>query len=185
MGKMRKTTSGGFDLVQGILAKPPTNIPNAIGEVYKRELTILRALNLQAFKELLGDDGSLTIKVNVWSLPDVDRFFGDGASPHNHPWPFKSMIISGSYTEDRYRLVDNVIERETKTYQAGDINEMPADTFHLVTEVIPGTITVMVCGTPAPGNEWGYLDLTTKQYSPAKMDPNFLDKLKEVNPHLR
>jgi len=171
-------TSSNVPYHQGLLAKKPMNIPNPKGEAFKREAVLMRGMNAKALADLLGDN-DLTIKINIWNLPDIER---DGISkpmPHNHPWAFRSLIISGSYTEQRY--FPNGSFQEERTYGPGDINDMPREYFHMVTKVIPGTITAMVC-IDKPGVAWGYIDPETGIYSPAAPDPNFLENLKKINP---
>jgi hypothetical protein len=149
----------------GPWSEPPRQIPNSKGEPFKTELVVARSLNY-------------TQKYNWWHLPDDDRL------PHNHPWPFMSRILYGGYTEMRYWLEGGEVKREERTYRQGDWNDMPTKMFHVVTEVLPGTVTQMDCYEANEGNRWGYLDPTTGVYAEAEKEPDFMERLWKLNPFL-
>jgi hypothetical protein len=75
--------------------------------------------------------------------------------PHNHPFAFTSMIMSGWYTEE---ITDSEGNVSTKTYCVGDINYKPeAGVYHRITKVAPeGVLTLVVMGHRT-GNSWGFL----------------------------
>jgi len=156
-----KTTTAGLPLEQEVFTAPPLHIPNAAGEPYKTELVVVRTLEH-------------TIKWNFWYLPDDDR------DPHNHPWDFEATVHHGGYTERRWWLEDGQLKTSVHTYRAGDVNRLPKQVFHMVIEVLPGTVTRMVCGS-ASDPEWGYLDTKTGVYRPAEPDPSFKDRLRALN----
>lgn len=160
-------TTAGLELSHAPFEKPPLHIPNAKGQPYKTELVEVRS-------------PELTIKWNFWHFPDDDR------APHNHPWDFKSTIVHGGYTEKRYWLdeVDG-LKTEEKEYKVGDVADVPRGVYHRVIAVLPGTVTRMVCGPAAPGNDWGYLDLTTWQHVKAGPDPDFMTRLRANNQFLK
>jgi len=175
------TTTGGQPLQSAQLESPPIHIPDGKGGAYKTELAIERTPDK-------------TVKILWWHSDDPRP------EPHNHPWPFKSEILSGGYSETRYWVEETaeethfphagrVVKTETKTYRAGDINDMPANVFHVVHDVQPKTVTRLTCGKAAPNNEWGYLDTQTGVYISARdpkfADNEFLDKLRAINPHMR
>lgn len=163
-----KTTTAGLSLVHAAFAKPPLHIPNEKGEPYKTELVEFRS-------------PEKTIKWNFWHLPD------DLRAPHNHPWDFEALVVHGGYTEVRYWLEHDVnegaptVRSETKTYRQGDTNVCPRHVFHIVTEILPGTVTRMVCGKASENNAWGYLDIKTGEFTLAEPDPNFLERLRNNN----
>lgn len=160
-----KTTSG-LDLVHATLAKPPLNIPNALGIAYKTELVVERS-------------EQCTVKINWWHGPDDDR------APHNHPWTFISDIKSGGYTERRWTKDSKGLWVVTEhSYKAGDSNRMPDTVFHMVIHVEPNTTSIMLCGPAKPNNEWGYLD-KDGNYEKAQPDPNFISRLKAINPFMK
>lgn len=164
------TTTGGQPLASAQLESPPIHIPDGKGGAYKTELAIERTPDR-------------TVKILWWHADDPRP------EPHNHPWPFKSEILSGGYSETRYWVEDGKVIVEEKTYRKGDINDMPDNVFHVVHDVQPKTVTRLTCGKAAPNNEWGYLDTTTGAYTSARdpkfADNEFIDKLRAINPHMR
>jgi hypothetical protein len=158
-----KTTTAGLALVHSAFSKSPLHIPNGKGEPFKTELVEVRS-------------PEQTIKWNFWHLPDDDR------APHNHPWDLvEATIHFGGYTEDRYWLEGNVVMKETRSYKAGDVNSFRNDIFHVVTSVLPGTVTRMVCGKATEGNVWSYLDIKTGAVTVAAPDPSFIERLRALN----
>jgi hypothetical protein len=161
-----ETTAGGLALSHDMLAAPPVHIPDGRGGAYKTELVIER-----------GADR--TVKI-LWWYADDPR-----TEPHNHPWAFTSEILAGGYTDERYRRTsDGTVDHETVVVRAGDVNVVPADIYHRVTDVLPGTVTRMTCGSAASGNAWGYLDIVSGDISTSD-DPMFVANLRAINPHLR
>jgi hypothetical protein len=118
-----------------------------------------------------------TIKMHWWHKADAQD-----TPPHNHPWDFHSEIIAGGYTEQVWWVENGVIHDEQRSYAVGDTNHNTVDTYHLVVDVIPGTVTRMITGKATEGNAWGWLDLHSGKQIPAELDPNFMDKLKHLNP---
>lgn len=163
---MSKTTSG-QPIAHAPFAKAPLHIPNINGEPFKTELVELRS-------------PEKTIKWNFWHLPD------DRGDPHNHPWDLvEATIHHGGYTEERYWLENGKVKHETRVWRAGDVNSFSDRIFHAVTEVLPGTVTRMVCGQANPRQEWGYLDTKTGKYTRAVNDPNFMERLRANNRFLK
>jgi len=160
------TTTGGLPLLHNNLTSPPIHIPDEKGGAFKTELTLFRT-------------PEATEKILWWHGDDPRT------EPHNHPWDFVSEILFGGYTEDRYWVEDGTLRTETITYRVGDKNTILKKHFHVVRDVLPGTFTNLKCGKATPGNEWGYLDLNTLEYTKAKKDPDFFALLQELNPHLR
>ena len=164
------TTTGGQPLLAATLTTPPIHIPDGKGGAYKTELAVERS-------------PEKTVKILWWHADDPRP------EPHNHPWPFKSEILSGGYSETRYWVEDGKVMVEEKTYRAGDINDMPVNVFHVVHDVQPKTVTRLTCGAAALNNEWGYIDKETGAYTSARdpqfADNQFIDKLREINPHMR
>ena len=168
MTETRTTTTGGLALTAAKLVTPPIHIPNETGGSYKTELVLER------------DPKKGTVKILWWHEDDPRP------EPHNHPWDFTSDILGGGYTELRYWIgPGNVVLRETKTYRVGDRNVLPRTIYHVVTNVLPGTVTRLICGEATPGNKWGYLNIETGVHTEAEADPGFIDKLRALNPHLR
>ena len=163
------TTTGGFALRNDMLESPPAHIPDGKGGAYKTELALIRT-------------PERTEKIIWWHDNDPRP------EPHNHPWRFESTILSGGYTEDRWWVDENgELQKATIVYRANErnINVCEKNIFHVVRDVQPKTTTKLLCGKASPNNEWGYLDLSTKEYFQAERDPNFIDYLREINPHMR
>lgn len=161
-----KTTTTNQPLKLSFFELPPRLIPNAKGEGYKTELIQVQSPDL-------------TVKWNWWHLPDCDRL------PHNHPWNFTSLIHYGGYTERRFWVENGKVYSEERTYKEGEVNQINKDEFHLVTSVLPRTLTQMTCLEATKGNAWGYLDIDTGLYIPAQKDPDFMERLYKLNPFLR
>lgn len=172
-GNELTSTSIGNPLISNSFKAAPMHIPNAGDNAnarhsYKSELVLVR------------DPNAGTKKILWWFDKDPRE------TPHNHPWNFRSGIISGGYVEERFWLNNGVVKKETRRYEAGMINEVPANVFHNVREVLPGTVTYLDCGPARKGNEWGYMDINDGKYIPFKdLTPgNFLECLRTLNPHL-
>lgn len=167
-----KTTLGGLPIEGKYLQLTPTHIPDGKGGAYKTELPLIRS------KEK-------TEKI-IWWHEDDPR-----SEPHNHPWRFESNILSGGYTEHRWWQESDPEgyglswKSDTRTYRKGDINIVESDVYHVIVDVLPETVTHLVCGEASEGNTWGYLDLDTLEHVPATKDPDFFNQLVEINPHLK
>lgn len=140
-----------------------------------------------------------TLKITLWHKDDPR-----GETPHNHPWAdkdglsFISYIVRGGYTETRTN-VDGTTE--TVTYVAGQTNTARYDEFHTVSNIQPGTLTILMCApraVVAPGNEpWGYITfkdldgtplptgVLVGMNDPRVKDAAFIAKAAVQNPGLR
>jgi len=160
-------TLGGLLAQNGFLEAPPNHIPDDFGGSYKTELALFRS------KER-------TEKI-IWWHSDDPR-----PEPHNHPWPFESTILSGGYSEKRWWYDENnVLQQSEHKYRKGDINKVNANVFHVVFDVLPKTVTHLICGEASENNIWGYLSLEDFTYFDAKKDPEFFSKMVLINPHLK
>ena len=97
---------------------------------------------------------------------------GDSPVLHNHPWPFRSWILSGGYTEircDTSHLLDedgkalrecdwpSHLLLERRVLRQGDINEIHGvNEFHFIESIEPDTWTLVSCG-PRKRPGWGFL----------------------------
>lgn len=163
------TLGAGLPLTAENLTTPPFHVPNGKGGAYKTELVLVRT-------------PERTEKILWWHEGDPRP------EPHNHPWSFQSTILSGGYTEDRWWIdEEGNLQTKTITYRADElkINDMPANVFHVVRDVLPKTVTQLLCGQVVKDNLWGYLNLTTKEYYDAPKDPEFVKALHAINPHMR
>lgn len=122
----------------------------------------------------------LVEKMTFWHSPDGDK----DDRPHNHPWEggFRSTIIHGGYTQFSYWLEDGNLCQSTQVLRQGDINNCPENVFHLVREVLPGTVTHLKANGESK-TEWSYLDLDALQYIPVERDPEYLALMRLYNPH--
>jgi len=161
--KASEVTSAGLALANKLFAAKPLHIPNADGEPYQTELVIARDPEVQ------------TLKVNWWHAPDDDR------DPHSHPWDFEATILQGGYTEVRFWVENGKVMSDKFSYQAGEVNKIARNEFHLVTDIQPGTVSYMVCNKANPKNAWGYLDINSGEKRDADPDPTFIARLQHLN----
>lgn len=163
-------TSSGQVLTHDEMTAAPVHIPDNGDGCFKTELVVVRS-------------PERTVK-RVWWHGNDPR-----PEPHNHPWQFVSEILSGGYSERRWRLDDAGIVHDlgVLTFVEGKLNVVLPDHYHVVFDVLPGTRTLMTCGQAAPGNAWGYL--IDGQHVPwdeeRVADPTFLERFRRLNPHLR
>lgn len=73
------------------------------------------------------------------------RFTGvEHGFPHDHPFPFQSHVLKGSYVEEIYTL-DGKVTRVTR--KAGDCFQVPAGRIHKIVELPEGECwTLMLPG---------------------------------------
>jgi hypothetical protein len=170
MSKELNETLGGLIILPGMWMNPPTHIPVGDGskKSYKTELRV-------------SGSPERTEKF-IWWHDDDPR-----GKPHNHPWEsFESTILSGGYTDHRWTLHNGgSITYEYLILVKDQVNTVPNNVFHLVTDVLPGTVTHLICGKSAPDNEWGYLDLNNSSYEKAVKTEEYFNQMVEINPHLK
>lgn len=158
---------------------PPGGDP-AVFDTYKTET-------------VLYDGVRGTIKVNHWGAGDPRP------EPHSHPWngerdgtprvAFISTIIRGGYTE---KITRRDGTETIRTFRAGDKNVSMSDEFHVVYDVLPNTVTLMVCSPRVDGSPYGYLvddGEGGKKYVDSKDpqfgDPTFFARFTLLNPFRR
>lgn len=113
------------------------------------------------------------IRTRLFSIY-VHRFDGPdpGIDLHDHPWTFRSIVLRGGYVEERCRTLwaiqharvhqrsiarmgFSILGRGTPVARRRfHVNHMPLDTAHKITDVIPGTITLVLCGPVR--RSWGF-----------------------------
>lgn len=111
------------------------------GEIYLTRLTLLRT-------------PWFAIKLHWIKKPDPDRDL------HDHPWRFWSFVIRGGYKEIVNKfpwLVGQEVERTVNWFNYKD-----SVTSHRISEVKPGTITLVVTGLKH--KRWGFYDKDTGQF---------------------
>lgn len=70
---------------------------------------------------------------------------------HDHPWPFVSLILRGGYVE--FVTGDDGLPLECVRTR-GSLHRMPVEKAHLIYEVAPNTLTLVLTGRH--GRDWGY-----------------------------
>jgi len=129
-----------------------------------------------------GEEPGTLERFSVWIFNDPRD------DPHTHPWPFTSRILTGGYSERRYRKGPDGEWREIGVYvhRAGAVVEMPAGDAHVVFDVKEGTTTHMLIGKLIAGaQDWGHLvedeDGTRLGYVPVQPDAAFKSRLDVLN----
>lgn len=89
-------------------------------------------------------------------LHDIHKDDGDRA-PHNHPWSFVSIVLSGRYTERLYESpIDDSSSFILKTYRRFSIHRMGRDTAHRIVDARPGLKTLIFVGPRR--FSWGFFE---------------------------
>ena len=84
--------------------------------------------------------GNYSIRVHEWYADDDSRHH------HDHPNWFWTLVIKGGYTDKSENGVD--------VLRFGSLRYRPAEYAHAVTEVIPGTISLLFAGPHK--RRWGF-----------------------------
>lgn len=71
---------------------------------------------------------------------DVDKF------PHDHPWWFASLVLSGGYVERVYSDASNLNSFQTRTRLRGSLRNLPRNKAHQITEITGVLWTVVLTG---------------------------------------
>lgn len=88
------------------------------------------------------------IKLHFMHGPDPER------DPHDHPWPFLSLILRGSYIERRH-VTWSPMTQWYSLHPHRWYNWMPDPTkAHRITSVEPGTVTLVLAA--GRRREWGF-----------------------------
>lgn len=148
---------------------------------YKAELELVQTVDL-------------TIKINIWYLPDLRR--GETSTPHTHPWEvMEAHPVLGGYTDEHWQRTATglLVQQGSATNVPGGVNRIFARDYHEVVEIAePGrTVSVMICGRRLHDDTnrgiWGHLDLATGCHVPVRRDPvqqqRFQARRRAINPH--
>jgi len=76
--------------------------------------------------------------------PDTDR------DPHDHPWPFASLILSGGYTECVHDKPGDLSSHEHHERLRWSWHRMPLDRAHHITEINGVLWTLVLTGRRRP-----------------------------------
>lgn len=77
-----------------------------------------------------------------------------GRDPHDHPWPYLTIILRGGYYESRYSAGGSLLS--TKWHGPGSIMYRPANSYHMLT-VPEGKTAWTLFITGKYQNKWGFL----------------------------
>jgi len=90
------------------------------------------------------------IYLHVIHQPDADP------DPHNHPWHFASLVLSGGYTEHVWDKPGRLPEfADEKTHRRGSLHLMRRSQAHRIAEVHGLLWTLFLTG-PRAKKEWGW-----------------------------
>ncbi len=76
-----------------------------------------------------------------------------GRDPHNHPWPYLTIVLKGGYTEHRYDESGYLISSEW--YGPGNILYRPANSWHRL-ELLRGMPATTLFITGKKCQRWGF-----------------------------
>lgn len=77
-----------------------------------------------------------------------------GRHLHDHPFGFTSIILKGSYTEERMDADGRI---QLITYKEGDINQVKLGEYHRITEVSTDGVVTLVFHDKKKYDSWGFL----------------------------
>lgn len=103
------------------------DVPSSVnpGQVYLRRLRVIQTPMVSVFVHWIYE-------------PDTDRY------PHDHPWPFCSLVLRGGYTEEIYKSLDG------KSYQRQhgvlSAHFMPIGMAHRITHLNGKVVTLIITG---------------------------------------
>ncbi len=172
-----------FDIGQATALEAFSKVQGSLPNPYKTDIIVYDH----------ADRG--TLKITSWHQDDPR-----GEIPHDHPWEddeglsFVSYIVRGGYTETLYDSVTG--ETTIKQYRQGDLNYARSGEYHTVSNILPSTLTVLMCAprkvVPEGQDPWGYLlindDGTTEKVGlsdPRVRDNNFRVRAAVQNHTLR
>jgi hypothetical protein len=77
-----------------------------------------------------------------------------GRDPHDHPWPYLTVILRGGYWESRYTPQGVLLSKEW--HGPGSILFRPANSWHRL-DVNPGEVATTLFITGPKAQRWGFL----------------------------
>lgn len=90
----------------------------------------------------------LSIYLHRIHTPDMDKF------PHDHPWWFASLVLSGEYVECIYSDVKDLSKIHTRSRPRGSLRTVPRSKAHQITR-IDGALWTLVITGPHHGS-WNF-----------------------------
>lgn len=125
-------------------------------------------------------------RLRIFDTPLVGLYLHDidgldpQPDPHDHPWPFLSLVLSGGYLEDMFeRYLGRTWVKKRRYWRKGSVHLMwPHGQAHRIIGVHHGTRTLILRG-PRLG-EWGFYSLVQEGSNLYRMDrwTNWKDYLK-------
>lgn len=91
----------------------------------------------------------ISIRIHHIMLPDQDR------DMHDHPWNARTIILRGSYTEQRYAKL-GLLNYTTHLRQAGNTACLSFGEYHRITEISEGGVWTLFITGKYRGT-WGFL----------------------------
>lgn len=76
-----------------------------------------------------------------------------GRNPHNHPWPYVTIVLRGGYWETRY--TEFGVWRDVRWHGPGSVLFRRPNSFHLLS-LPPGKSTTTLFITGAKSQSWGF-----------------------------
>lgn len=102
--------------------------------------------------------GPHMMKFHVEGLPFgavFHRFTApDSGDPHDHPWSFRSVILSGNYVEEVFSLDGECVN--TIVRKTGDGHHVPADRIHRIIALPEGECWTLIIPEPGPPRTSGF-----------------------------
>ena len=110
----------------------------------------------------LGRWFGYTAYLHRFVSPDGERHL------HNHPWHARSLVLAGGYVEEV--VTDLTAEGPlTERHRVRWWSAVPANKFHRIAAVEPGTWTLFVHAPRIPGKGWGFLQ--GREFTPDTTSP--------------
>lgn len=97
-----------------------------------------------------------SIKLHWIHRPDPDRDL------HTHPWWFMSFVLSGGYTE---YISEAPSHMKGWPRRINNFNFKDKITAHRISQVDPGTVTLIISGPKDHIRSWGFYDADTLEYT--------------------
>lgn len=82
-------------------------------------------------------------------LPDADR------APHDHPWPFASLVLRGGYSERIHpRPRQDLAQHHDRFHRSFSLHRTSCMVAHRILDLKPNTVTLVLVGPRR--RDWGF-----------------------------
>jgi hypothetical protein len=120
------------------VSRPYEHITDPSGtDVYMRRYWVFNSYFAPNYRKRLP-----SIRLHAIRRPD------QAPHEHDHPWTFRTFILSGGYIEER----DGIPYMRV----AGDTATLPAGTFHRIVKIMPGEPCITLFVTYRKQCSWGF-----------------------------